>query len=275
MALAGLVIAIVAAMISLLSAFAAWRAVRPKPKLEGRVTHGWTFGVDDEYVNLDVSPGGLDEYVSPQLPTEKAGATAVLLHVLLTNASPTPVLLLGYRLRVATESGWRETARSDSTANWPTFYLDDGRFAVTITDNILLDWPPRPISYDAPLIGFLAFTLPGEMNAEDRRRYRISGYELIVSDAFGNTTQLHLNSTANIARFDFDQFRSDLGDLFRYAGATVKPARLPASTALSLIDGSARFEGLWHTLLGMCGKPASKPTKTRTHGEPAVLSPSS
>lgn len=212
MALAGLVIAIVAAMISLLSAFAAWRAVRPKPKLEAWITHGWTFGVDDEYVSLDVFPPGFEEYVAPQRPAEKAGLTAVLLHVLLTNASPTPVLLLGYSLRVGTKGGWCEAERSDSTANWPAFYLDRGRFAVTVTDNILLDWPPRPVSYGAPLMGFLAFVLPDQMTAEDRRRYSISGYELSVSDVFGDTKRVRLNSTGNIARFESDQIKRDLGN---------------------------------------------------------------
>lgn len=227
MALTGLVVAIVAAMISLLSAFAAWRAVRPRPKLEAWITHGWTFGVDDEWVSLDVPFPGFVEDLPLQLTEEKAGATAVLLHILLTNASPTPVLLLGYTLRVGTKGGWCEAERSDSTANWPVFYLDRGRFAVNMTDNILLDWPPRPVSYGAPLMGFLAFVLPGQMTAEDRRRYSISGYELTVSDVFGDTKRVRLNSTGNMARFESDQIKRDLGDLFRYAGATVKPTPPP------------------------------------------------
>jgi hypothetical protein len=229
MALAGFIIAIIAAVISLVSAFAAWRAVRPKPKLEGRITHGWVFGVDDDSVRLDIPPLGYEEYVLPSPAATKAGGTAVLLHVLLTNASPTPVLLLGYKLRVAAEGGWRDTERSDSIASWPRFYLHRGRFAVTLTDKILLSWPPRPVAYGAPLMGFLAFILPGQMTAEDRRRYKITGYELIITDVFGNSTRLRLNSTANMARFEFDQFNSDLGDLFRFAGATVEPTGLPTS----------------------------------------------
>jgi hypothetical protein len=139
MDIATLAVSIVAVIISLASAFAAWRAVRPKPKLKGSITSAWHIGVS---------------YRSG----EKSGI-AVLLHVILTNASSNPVHLLGYRLRVNVEGLWQEAERLQNQAyTFPELYLSNGRYVATLNTDFFLDWPPRPVAYGTPLMGFLCFS---------------------------------------------------------------------------------------------------------------------
>src|SRR5262249_37490003 len=170
MGIATLMVSILAAIISLAAAFAAWRAVRPRPKLKGSITSAWHIGVS--------YTGG-----------ETAGI-AVLLHVILTNASSNPVHLLGYRLSVSIEGSWQEADRlQNQTYTFSELYLSNRQYVAELNESFFLDWPPKPVAYGTPLMGFLCFFVPGQVTAE-----LIDEYELVVTDVFGNHKQFNLTA---------------------------------------------------------------------------------
>lgn len=205
MGVATFVVSILAAIISLAAAFAAWRAVRPKPKLKGSITSAWHIGVSFR--------SGEEEGI------------AVLLHVILTNASSNPVHLLGYRLKVDVEGVWQEAERLQNQAyTFPKLYLSNARYAATLNPDFFLDWPPRPVAYGSPLMGFLCFLVRGHVTAE-----MIDKYELTVTDVFGHHEQFNLTS-AQAKAWQEEEGDFNVVEIFRYSGANVQPAVSPAET---------------------------------------------
>jgi hypothetical protein len=203
MTIATFTVSVLAAIISLASAFAAWRAIRPIPKLKGSLTSAWHIGVS--------YTGG-----------EKAGL-AILLHIVLTNASSNPVHLLGYRLRVNVEDSWQETERlRNQEYTFPELYLSNEQYVATLGPEFFLDWPPRPVAYGTPLMGFLCFFALGRITAE-----MIAEYELVVSDVFGNHEKFNLTSSEAKA-WQEEEGDFNVVDIFRYSGANVQ--RVDSST---------------------------------------------
>ena len=203
MDIASLTVSVLAAVISLASAYAAWRAIRPKPKLKGSITSAWHIGA---------SFGNGEE-----------DGIAVLLHMVLTNASSNPVHLLGYRLRVNAEGSWKDAERLQNQAyTFPELYLSNGQYVATLNPDFFLDWPPRPVAYGTPLMGFLCFLVRGHVTDE-----MINEYELTVTDVFGDHTQFNLSSSQAKA-WQEEEGDFNVVEIFRYSGADVQ--RVASST---------------------------------------------
>jgi hypothetical protein len=195
MAFASLVVSIIAALFAFGSAYAAWRALRPRPKLSGSITSAWRLGA-----SMDGRP-----------------ATVVLIHVIFTNASTYPVHLLAYELHVKLGSGdWRGTTRMRSMRfTIPELYLSGGKYVATLTPEDLLDWPPKPVDYGAPLMGFLMFLLLGAADGDSVLEYRLT-----VTDVFGDTETVSITS-AKAKAWQEGEEAFNVVELFLAAGAKV------------------------------------------------------
>lgn len=202
MAVASLVISILAAAISLISAYAAWRTVRPRPQIKGKITGAWRIGA--------TFPGG------------RQGA-AFLAHVVLTNASTHPVHLLGYWLEIRVAGKWHKATR---ISHYSAFTLPEltiaGSYTVRIQPNDLLGWPPKPVHHGAPMMGFLLFVVEDLSNDA-----AVLGYRLTVQDVFDNRERLELEESRNRSyqesSWDKTGDSYNIVELFQHAGIEVHP----------------------------------------------------
>ncbi|MER5281640.1 hypothetical protein ABT025_38920 [Streptomyces sp. NPDC002809] len=196
MELASLIVAIIAALISIASAYAAWRATRPKPKLSGAITTGWR-----QRVNMNI-------------PGEPSG-DAVGLHVILTNASSHPVHPMHFRLEVRSGNQWRTGKRMQNyQAQLPE--LEFSNYAASISYNHLIDWPPRPVDHGAPLMGFIYNLVPGLTTGEAIDEYRVT-----VTDVFGGRTQFS-KTQAEIDAWNYSDAAHTTLELITQAGIPVR-----------------------------------------------------
>ncbi|MBA2950048.1 hypothetical protein [Streptomyces himalayensis] len=196
MEIASLVVALIAALISLGAAFGTWRAVRPRPKLKGSVTFAWTQGYTTS---------------TPGVPAGRM----VGLHVLLTNASSHPVHPLNYELEVRRNGQWISGKRLQNWQSAPV-ELTIANNHIQMDQQHLVDWPPRPIHHGAPMMGFLVHLVPGITSEAE-----IEGYRVTVTDVFGGAISFEKDA-ASAHRYSAS---NDGGftavEAFRHAGATV------------------------------------------------------
>ncbi|GGZ39651.1 hypothetical protein GCM10010344_00030 [Streptomyces bluensis] len=196
MEIASLVVAIIAALISVASAYAAWRATRPKPKLSGSITTTWGVGVTSSV---------------PGVPS----GSAVGLHVVLTNASSHPVHPMEFRLEVRTVAGWLPGKRLQNwQATLPELSFDN--HVATMTYDHLIDWPPRPVHHGAPLMGFLYYLVPNLADEADVEEYRVT-----VTDVFGGSVQF-TTTAAEVAAWKASDDGLTLLELMTQAGVPVR-----------------------------------------------------
>ncbi|MEU6676982.1 hypothetical protein [Streptomyces sp. NPDC046925] len=196
MELASLIVAIFAALISLLAGYAAWRANRPKPKMAGLITMGWR------------------QEVAMNVVGEMCG-DAIGLHVILTNASSHPIHPLHFELEVSTGGVWLKGKRMQ---NYQTT-LPELRFsgyAASLDYSHLVDWPPRAVNHGAPLMGFIYYVVPGLAPSAVIKEYRIT-----VTDVFGGAI------TFKKSQFDLDAYHGREGshttlELLTQAGVPVR-----------------------------------------------------
>ncbi|MCM1941110.1 hypothetical protein NC239_23180 [Streptomyces sp. G3] len=196
MELASLITAIIAAFISVLSAYAAWRATRPKPKLSGVITMGWRQGVN---MNITGEPSG----------------DAVGLHLILTNASSHPIHPLRFELEVRAGGRWRTGKRMQNyQATLPELRFSN--YAAAITYEHLIDWPPRAVNHGAPLMGFIYHMVPGLAETELIDEYRIT-----VTDVFGGKTRFS-KSQAEVDAWSAGASAHTTLELITHAGIPVR-----------------------------------------------------
>lgn len=136
--------------------------------------------------------------------------TAIMLHATLTNRRQYPAHLVSYDLEVERGGGPEKLKRLRRVQGFPALIAGDQQ--ITLTDDVLLYWPPRPVEYGAPLVGLVVFYIEEpDVTEESVRRYSFS-----VTDIFGQTFKI--------------EDRPGLGppgaldkvELFRLAGATVR-----------------------------------------------------
>ncbi|MFJ6661337.1 hypothetical protein ACIQNG_34080 [Streptomyces sp. NPDC091377] len=196
MEVSSLVVAIFAALISIGSAFAAWRAVRPRPKLKGSVTFAWSNGFSS---------------IIPDLPSGRI----VGLHILLTNSSVHPVHPLRFELEAKRAEQWIPGTRIQNWQSSPV-EIRIGNNDISLDQQHLVDWPPRPIHHGAPMMGFIVHLVPGITSEEE-----IDAYRVTVTDVFGgqitfdkDAAPAHTYSASRTSGFT-------AVEAFRHAGASV------------------------------------------------------
>lgn len=194
--IASLVVAIIAALISLAATFAAWRAVRPRPKLTGSVTFAWTSG-----------------YTS-SIPSVPSGRMLGL-HVLLTNASSHPVHPLTYEVEVRRNGQWIPGKRLQNWQSGPV-ELTIGNNHIQMDQQYLVDWPPQPIHHGAPMMGFLVRLVPGITSEAEIERYRVT-----VTDVFGGEISFEKDPASAHGYSSGNDSGFTAVEAFRHAGATV------------------------------------------------------
>lgn len=196
--LASLLVAFVSAVISVASAYTAWRAVRPRPKLRGNITSTWHIGAE--------------------FPNRNHGLI-VLMHVVFTNASAYPIHLVGYKLEVKIGNNWKS---ADRLQNWgkveiPPIYLNAGKLVARLKpEDHLIDWPPKPVDHGSPLMGFQGFMLVGQVQPES-----IQDYRLTAVDAFKNHWKVSL-SASEAEAWKANSGHFTLPELYRHAGVPVE-----------------------------------------------------
>ncbi|MFD7278396.1 hypothetical protein ACFV80_15440 [Streptomyces sp. NPDC059862] len=190
MELTSLIIAIISAVISLGSAYAAWRAIRPRPKLHGSITTAW------------------------QIPAN-TGELLIAIHVALTNMSSHSIHLMGYELEVKIGHEWHRTEiLRGFEATLPTMRV--GPWICELGVEHLLDWPPKPINHGAPLMGFLIFVLPASGAGAEIKEYR-----LIVTDVFGSRDAFK-KTKQDIEAYAADPKPFSMIDAFGHAGVPMR-----------------------------------------------------
>ncbi|MCX4792627.1 hypothetical protein OG369_43410 [Streptomyces sp. NBC_01221] len=209
MELTSLLVAIVSAAISLGSAYAAWRATRPHPKLRGAITAAWLSG-------RSTRRGAAPQVVERGL--------AVGLHVLLTNETAHSVHPVGYQLKIRVSGKWHV---ADRMATWdlqlPDLHVDG--WVVNMEPAQLLNWPPRPVHHGEPLMGWLVFGLPTGLSGT------VEAYRLTVIDVFERRTIISASQKQIDAHQEGGKYFSVL-EAFQHAGASI--TRGPASSRLNL-----------------------------------------
>jgi hypothetical protein len=143
------------------------------------------------------------------LPDERE-ITAVMVHVTLTNARPNPTHLVSYDLDINRGRGLERLPRLRRLEGFPA--LRAGDRLITLTDDVLLYRPPRPVEYGAAQVGVVVYYVEERGLSEQS----ISVYRFSVQDVFGQ-------------RFEMDDRRDvpnpggfDVVELFELAGAKVE-----------------------------------------------------
>lgn len=216
MAAASLLISILAVVISLISSYAAWRTVRPQPRLKGKITSIWRIGA--------TFPGG------------RRGA-GFLAHIMLTNASTHPVHLLGYWMEIRVAEKWRKATR---ISHYSAFTLPEltlsGSYTVRIKPGDLLGWPPKPVHHGAPLMGFLLFLVEDLTDDE-----AVQDYRLTLQDVFDNRERLELQESRNRSyqesAWDKTGDSYNIVELFQHAGIEIHQTTGEPSGSVARGDG--------------------------------------
>ncbi|MER5908853.1 hypothetical protein ABZW44_09640 [Streptomyces mirabilis] len=167
MELASFIVAMVAALLSVVSTIAAWRAVRPRPMLTGRIVGAWHGSGNDGKFTL------------------------VGLHVVLTNRSSHPVYPIGATLRVKIADNWFSAGR---IARYQVNELSEievsdgnsGDWAFQVTPRHVMSLLESKVEHGTPLTGLLIFYLD---NQDVRHLGTINGmpineYKLTIIDIF-------------------------------------------------------------------------------------------
>ncbi|MFE4650509.1 hypothetical protein [Streptomyces sp. NPDC056707] len=176
MELASLIVAVIAAHLSVGSTLAAWRAVRPRPALAGRFIGAWSSTANNGHLPV------------------------IFVHFVLTNRSSHPVYPIGAILEVKIMNNWLSTGRlaryqlneiagiemniRDSNSGRRTFDLNQRHVTALLKSKV---------EHGAPLVGLLAFHL-GDYRMEELTAgsdpMEIAEYKLTVIDIFGKKHML-------------------------------------------------------------------------------------
>jgi hypothetical protein len=198
MAIAGLLVAIVAAVVSGASAVIAWFGTHPRPELAGKITLAIHMGTDGA-----------------------VRGTAVLIHCIITNEVTSPVYAISYVLEVKRNDEWLRLHRAYD-ASMPVLYVGEGTLEVTMTPSCFIDREPQKVDFGSPLMGFLLYYYDERLDEEDIQLYRLT-----VGDVFGREHRFVLTSEASrkfMSTRVRDQFGLSSVDIFRLAGAEIREA---------------------------------------------------
>ena len=204
------VVAALSALVALISALVswwfAWRATRPKPSLKVRILYAH---------HIRVGGPGARDY-----------DTCVLLFCWITNESTHPVHLVDFQGEVDQGSGyteWDNTLRVDMELPRLTFRQGPYEYTVELTEKAQIFWPPSPVEYGKPLIGFLA--IAGNLSGDDDSALR---YRVRVEDIFGHAFSGEIMGKE--ARSYVTEKRGyGVRYLFQMAGAEVSRERLSSA----------------------------------------------
>lgn len=160
MEFASLLVAIVASLISGLSAWIAYRSTHPRPELHARITtvlHG--------AAELSTNASGVP-----------VASTVAVVHFRVTNLATAPVQLLDYDL-IAVDSQGDQHVLNHERGFALTMYLDwDGEEVTTMTfePENYISWPPRAVKYGELEMGFLPFVVDESLEVEAIQEYRLT-----------------------------------------------------------------------------------------------------
>jgi len=197
MQVAGLLVAICAAVVSVVSAIIAWLGTHPRPKLAGKIT------------------------VAVHIGTQGAvRGTAILIHCIITNEVSSPVYAISYVLSVECNNTWLTLHRAYDVS-MPVLSVGDGTLEVTMKPECFIDQEPQKVEFGSPLMGFLMFFHDERLDEEEVQNYRLT-----VGDVFGRRHSFTLSAEESrkfMATKVVDQIGPSTIDIFRLSGATVRP----------------------------------------------------
>lgn len=196
MQLAGLLVAIGAAILSAVSAIIAWLGTHPRPTLTGKMTVAVPIGTQ----------GAVD-------------GTALLIHSIITNKVSSPVYVISYTLEVNYDNAWVTLHRAYDVS-MPVLFVGDGTLQVTMTPECFIDREPQKVDFGSPLMGFLLFFHDSQLSEEGIREYRLT-----VGDVFGRRHAFTLSAEESrkfMSTKVVDQVGPSTVDIFRLSGAKIK-----------------------------------------------------
>jgi hypothetical protein len=146
---------------------------------------------------------------APLVLPDKREITAIMLHATLTNARQNPTHLVSYDLEIERGHGPETLSRLRRLEGFPALTSGDRR--ITLTDDVLLYRPPRPVEYGAAQVGLVVFYLEERAVSEES----VTAYRFSVTDVFGQRFAINdRRGAANPGGFD-------LVELFELAGAVI------------------------------------------------------
>jgi hypothetical protein len=142
------------------------------------------------------------------LPDERE-ITAIMVHTTLTNTRPNPTHLVSYDLEIERGRGPEALTRLRRLEGFPALAAGDRK--ITLTDDVLLYRPLRPVEYGTAHVGLVVFYVEERGVSEAS----VTDYRFSVTDVFGRRFPIDdRRNAANPGGFD-------LVELFELAGAKV------------------------------------------------------